>query len=93
MESTLETVDARGLEAAHAWSELSRRIRLFLGELTLADFASTKSTSVWKQREDSVSNLHRHHVSATHGPQQYVCLTTSQRKRPVPNPTKPLEQH
>ena len=56
VESSLETVDARGLEAAHAWSELSRRIRLFLGELSLADFATTKSSGFWKQREDSVSN-------------------------------------
>jgi Rrf2 family iron-sulfur cluster assembly transcriptional regulator len=56
MPSSLETVDARGQEAAHAWSELSRRIREFLGELSLADFTSTKSTGFWKQREDSVSN-------------------------------------
>jgi Rrf2 family iron-sulfur cluster assembly transcriptional regulator len=56
LESSLETVDARGQDAAHAWSELSRRIRAFLGELSLADFATTKSTGFWKQREDSVSN-------------------------------------
>ncbi len=56
VESSLETVDARGQDAAHAWSELSRRIRIFLGELSLADFAITKSTGFWKQREDSVSN-------------------------------------
>ena len=56
LESTLATVDTRGLEAAQGWVELSRRIRDFLGELTLADFASTKPSSDWKQREDSVSN-------------------------------------
>ena len=56
LESTLATVDTRGQDAAHAWSELNRRIREFLGELSLADFATTKSTGFWKQREDSVSN-------------------------------------
>jgi Rrf2 family iron-sulfur cluster assembly transcriptional regulator len=56
VESTLEAQDERGLEAAQAWAELSRRIREFLGELSLADFASTKPSSLWKQREDSVSS-------------------------------------
>jgi len=55
-ENMLETLDTRGLEALQAWADLSRRIREFLSELSLADFASTKPSSQWKQREDSVSN-------------------------------------
>ncbi|MDD5394340.1 MAG: Rrf2 family transcriptional regulator [Thiothrix sp.] len=47
--------DTRGLEAAQAWAELSRRIRDFLGGLTLADFTTRKPDNRWKHRGDSVS--------------------------------------
>lgn len=58
-------------EAMQAWGELTRRIREFLCELTLADFAATKPKTVWKQRENTVSTYianmfpaHRHGLRA-----------------------------
>ncbi|MEN9501721.1 MAG: hypothetical protein RI964_1006 [Pseudomonadota bacterium] len=48
--------DHRSMEAMQAWGELTRRIREFLCELTLADFAANKPTTLWKQRENTVSS-------------------------------------
>ncbi len=58
-------------EAMQAWDELTRRIRGFLCELTLADFITAKPKTVWKQRENTVSTYiatmfpaHRHGIRA-----------------------------
>ena len=47
---------ARTTEAMAAWVDLSRRIREFLSDLTLADFVRNKPNRAWKQREHTVSN-------------------------------------
>lgn len=43
-------------EAVHGWQELNRRIRDFLGEMTLADFVSTSNGRTPRQTQNSVSN-------------------------------------
>ncbi len=55
-EESVDTADARSVETNEAWQALSKRIRDFLGELTLADFIHTKPVKLIKQREESVSN-------------------------------------
>ena len=55
-DSLHDPLDQRGQEASQAWIELSRRIREFLGDLTLADFANAKPATKWKQRENTVSS-------------------------------------
>ena len=55
-EESVDTADARSLETNEAWQALSKRIRDFLGELTLADFIHTKPVKLIKQRQESVSN-------------------------------------
>ncbi len=55
-EESVDTADARSIETNEAWQALSKRIRDFLGELTLADFIHTKPVKLIKQREESVSN-------------------------------------
>lgn len=55
-EESVDTADARSVETNEAWQALSKRIRDFLGELTLADFIHTKPVKLIKQRQESVSN-------------------------------------
>lgn len=55
-EESVDTADARSIETNEAWQALSKRIRDFLGELTLADFIHTKPVKLIKQRQESVSN-------------------------------------
>ncbi len=55
-EESVDTANARSIETNEAWQALSKRIRDFLGELTLADFIHTKPVKLIKQREESVSN-------------------------------------
>lgn len=55
-EESVDSTDGRGIEANEAWQALSKRIRDFLGELTLADFIHAKPVKLIKQREESVSN-------------------------------------
>ena len=50
-----ESADPSSQEAAQGWQELNRRIRDFLGEMTLADFVEVKSERA-NQNRNSVSN-------------------------------------
>ena len=81
-ESTLETLDTRGVEAVQAWTEISRRIRGFLGELSLADFANTKPSSLRKQREASVSN----YIATMFPPHSGQLIGERERGRPAGRP-------
>jgi Rrf2 family iron-sulfur cluster assembly transcriptional regulator len=51
-----ESANLSSQEAAHGWQELNRRIRDFLGEMTLADFVQAKSDRSSQQNKNSVSN-------------------------------------
>lgn len=51
-----ESAGLSALEAANGWQELNRRIRDFLGEMTLADFVQAKSGRSNKQNVNSVSS-------------------------------------
>ncbi|MEZ5454322.1 MAG: Rrf2 family transcriptional regulator [Thiothrix sp.] len=51
-----DSTDLSSQEAAQGWQELNRRLRDFLGDMTLADFVQAKPELASQQHKSSVSN-------------------------------------